>query len=68
MTNIEALKNLYVANGGDRADVEDMNLSSEVINALAGYIGHDQSEMILVDEEEVVEVAAHLLGGVHGRI
>ena len=39
MTNIEALKNLYVANGGDRADVEDMNLSSEVINALAGYIG-----------------------------
>ena len=30
MTNIEALKNLYVANGGDRADVEDMNLSSEV--------------------------------------
>ena len=39
MTNVEALKNLYVANGGDRADVEDMNLSSEVINAIAGYIG-----------------------------
>ena len=37
-------------------------------DALAGHVGHDQSEMVLIDKEEVVEVAAHLLGGVHGGV
>ena len=37
MTNVEALKNLYIAEGGSAADVADMTESSEVINAIAGY-------------------------------
>jgi len=39
MTNLKALKNLYIANGGQSADVEDMTTTAEVINALAGFIG-----------------------------
>ena len=39
MKNTEALKNLYVAMGGDRAEVADKTTSADVINALAGYIG-----------------------------
>lgn len=37
MTNVEALKNLYVAEGGSYDDVKDLALSCDVINALAGY-------------------------------
>lgn len=37
MTNPEALKHLYVAEGGDIADVEDMSVSADIINALAGF-------------------------------
>ena len=39
MTNVEALKNLYVAQGGQREDVEGLNTSADVINAMAGYVG-----------------------------
>ena len=39
MTNLDALKNLYVANGGNLSDINDMTTSAEVINAIAGYIG-----------------------------
>lgn len=39
MTNLDALKNLYVANGGNLADINDATTSAEVINAIAGYIG-----------------------------
>ena len=39
MTNLKALKNLYVANGGQYADVANMTTSADVINAIAGYIG-----------------------------
>lgn len=39
MTNVDALKNLYVANGGSLTDVEDLTTSADVINAIAGYIG-----------------------------
>ena len=35
MGNVEALKALYVALGGDPADVENLTLNSEVIEALA---------------------------------
>lgn len=38
-TNVNAFKNLYVANGGDAEDVANMNTTSEVVNALAGFIG-----------------------------
>lgn len=39
MTNVEALKNLYIAQGGQREDVEGLNTSADVINAMAGYVG-----------------------------
>lgn len=35
MTNVEALRNLYVALGGEASDVADMATSAEVINAIA---------------------------------
>lgn len=37
MTNLEALKNLYAAEGGDPSDVAELANSADVINALAGY-------------------------------
>lgn len=39
MTNTEALKKLYVANGGALADVADLATSADVIASLAGFIG-----------------------------
>lgn len=35
MSNVEALKNLYVALGGSAADVAPMTTNAEVINAIA---------------------------------
>ena len=34
-------------------------------NALAGYVSHHQADVVAVNQEEVVEVAADLLGGGH---
>ena len=39
MSNVEALKNLYVASGGQRSDVENKNTNAELINAMAGLVG-----------------------------
>lgn len=39
MTNLKALKNVYVANGGQPADVAGMTQNAQVINAIAGYAG-----------------------------
>lgn len=38
-TNVQALKNLYVALGGDLSTVANLTTSSEVINAIAGLSG-----------------------------
>lgn len=38
MTNLEALKKLYVANGGAASDVADLTTTADVINAMAGYM------------------------------
>lgn len=35
MTTPEALKNLYVALGGEEADVENLTITPDVINAIA---------------------------------
>ena len=37
-------------------------------HALAGHVGDDHGQMVLVHQEEIVEVAPHLLGRGHGRI
>lgn len=37
-TTVEALKNLYAALGGIAADVADITLIPDMINALASYI------------------------------
>ena len=36
-------------------------------DALAAHIGNHERKMVMVDEEEIVEVAADLLGGIHAR-
>ena len=36
--------------------------------ALARYVGHNERQMIVVDHEEVVEIAAHLARRLHGRV
>lgn len=46
MTNVEALKNLYVANGGSAEDVADLTTSADVINALAGFIGIEETSVM----------------------
>ena len=38
MTNVEALKALYVALGGTAADVENLSTSADVINAIATHV------------------------------
>lgn len=38
-TNVEALKNLYIAEGGSLSDVADIATSADMINAIAGFIG-----------------------------
>lgn len=46
MTNVDALKNLYVANGGSAEDVADLTTSAAVINALAGFIGVEETSVM----------------------
>lgn len=38
-TNVQALKNLYAALGGDPADVADISTNADMINAIAAHIG-----------------------------
>lgn len=37
-TNVTALKNLYVAFGGNSGDVASLTTSAEVINAIASHV------------------------------
>ena len=37
-------------------------------NALSGDVGNDETEMIFVDQEEIIEVSADLSGRLHNRI
>ena len=38
MTNVQALKNLYVAFGGTLSDIADLNTNAEIINAIASLL------------------------------
>lgn len=37
-TNVQALKNLYAALGGDPADVADISTNADMINAIATHV------------------------------
>ena len=37
-------------------------------DALAGYVRHDQAQMIVVNEEEIIKVSADFLGRGHGGV
>lgn len=55
MTNLEALKNLYVAMGGTEDDVKDFKLNSEIIDALSdvavgGYSVSESTETIIAEQ------------------
>ena len=53
MTTVEALKNLYTALGGDEADVADLKLNPEVVEALAGLdIGGGEKLSLYFDPSE----------------
>lgn len=43
---VDALKNLYVALGGDVADVADLTLIPDAINAIAGFIGIGETSVM----------------------
>lgn len=56
MTNVEALKALYVALGGDAADVADASIIVEVLNAIAAkYEGADDAT---TNAEAIANIAA----------
>lgn len=38
MGNVEALKKLYIALGGDEADVENLSINADVIAAIADVV------------------------------
>lgn len=47
-TNVQALKNLYVALGGEASDVENLTTSSEVITAMESVAASAASELPVV--------------------
>lgn len=57
-TNVQALKNLYVALGGDLSEVANLATSSEVINAIAQLpaIGASLPAVTAEDNGKVLKV------------
>lgn len=51
-TNVQALKNLYVALGGDASDVENLTTSSEVITAMESVAASAASELPVVTSSD----------------
>lgn len=57
-TNVQALKNLYVALGGDLSEVANLATSSEVINAIAQLpaIGASLPAVTAADNGKILKV------------
>lgn len=57
-TNVQALKNLYVALGGDLSEVANLATSSEVINAIAQLpaIGASLPAVTATDNGKILKV------------
>lgn len=64
MTTVEALKDLYVALGGDLADVQDMSTNVAVLNAIsAKYEGADNAVLNPEAIANITAVAGNIGGG-----
>ena len=37
-------------------------------DTLSGYIGHDDAQMVVIDQEDIIEVSSHFSGGIHRGI
>lgn len=58
MTNVEALKNLYAALGGNAADVADAVTNVDVLNTIAGFLGGEGNATSISEAiENIVPVA-----------
>ncbi len=58
MTNVEALKNLYTALGGNAADVADAVTNVDVLNAIAEFLGGEADATSISEAiENIVPVA-----------
>lgn len=63
-TNVEALKNLYVALGGEEANVEDCSRSVDVLNAIAAMFDGEGDAALNPDAiNNIAEVADNIGGG-----
>lgn len=64
MTNPKALKDLYVALGGTAADVENLDTSVEVLNAISVLLGGEDGALVNPKAiENIAEVASGAGGG-----
>lgn len=62
-TTLDALKNLYVAHGGNASDVADLTVIPDVINALAAFIsGGGAAELPTVTAENDGQVLTVVSG------
>ena len=62
-SNVEALKDLYVALGGDADDVAEMSQSVEVLNAIAVKYSGDGDAALNPDAIENIAAIADSIGG-----
>lgn len=63
MTNVEALKNLYAALGGNAADVADAVTNVDVLNAIAGFLGGEADANLISDAINNISAVAPTGGG-----
>lgn len=52
MANVEALKAIYAALGGDADDVAGLTLIADVLNAIATQLGKGGGQLPAVDAED----------------
>lgn len=55
-TTVESLQGLYVARGGDLADVEDLNTIPEMIDAITSITESSTEGSLPISSDEVDEI------------
>lgn len=63
MTTVEALKDLYVALGGDLADVQDMSTNVAVLNAISAKYNGASDAVLNPEAVANIEAVADQIGG-----